>query len=227
MQKINFQNLPNTTTPINATNLNAIQTNAENAINLKADTSSLSTVATSGSYADLTNKPTIPTNSDFTLNGLSEKSYNNLTDKPTIPTVNNATLTIQKNGSNVATFTANASSNVTANIEVPSVSTGSSVVSRSSGAALEGSTYVKYGNVVQLTISCTTSAAVNTGSNAFQGTISNNAFKPKSGINGCSYSASVALIGYIDTDGSITVRVLASNMAKDRPFNISFTYIVD
>lgn len=36
-----------------------------------------------------------------------------------IPTVNNATLTIQKNGSSVATFTANASSNVTANISVP------------------------------------------------------------------------------------------------------------
>ena len=36
-----------------------------------------------------------------------------------IPTVNNATLTIQKNSTNVATFTANASSNVTANISVP------------------------------------------------------------------------------------------------------------
>ena len=34
-------------------------------------------------------------------------------------TVNNATLTIQKNGTNVATFTSNASSNVTANITVP------------------------------------------------------------------------------------------------------------
>lgn len=33
MQKINFQNLPNTTTPINATNLNAIQTNVENVFN--------------------------------------------------------------------------------------------------------------------------------------------------------------------------------------------------
>ena len=33
MQKINFQNLPSTTTPINATNLNAIQTNTENEIN--------------------------------------------------------------------------------------------------------------------------------------------------------------------------------------------------
>ena len=46
-------------------------------------------------------------------------SYNDLTNKPTIPTVNNATLTIQKNGTNVQTFTANASANKTANITVP------------------------------------------------------------------------------------------------------------
>ena len=54
----------------------------------------LATVATSGSYTDLANKPAIPT-------------------------VNNATLTIQKNGTTVKTFTANASANVTANITVP------------------------------------------------------------------------------------------------------------
>ena len=46
-------------------------------------------------------------------------SYNDLIDKPTIPTVNNGTLTIQKNGEDVQTFTANQSSNVTANITVP------------------------------------------------------------------------------------------------------------
>ena len=40
-------------------------------------------------------------------------------NKPTIPTVGNATLTIQKNGTNVQTFTANATSNKTANITVP------------------------------------------------------------------------------------------------------------
>lgn len=39
--------------------------------------------------------------------------------KTDLPTVNNATLTIQKNGTDVQTFTANASSNVTANITVP------------------------------------------------------------------------------------------------------------
>ena len=46
-------------------------------------------------------------------------SYNDLSNKPTIPTVNNGKLTIQKNGTDVATFTANQSTNVTANITVP------------------------------------------------------------------------------------------------------------
>ena len=46
-------------------------------------------------------------------------SYDDLTDTPTIPTVNNATLTIQKNGATVDTFTANASANKTINITVP------------------------------------------------------------------------------------------------------------
>lgn len=46
-------------------------------------------------------------------------TYASLLEKPTIPTVNNATLTIQKNGTSVGTFTANASTNATANITVP------------------------------------------------------------------------------------------------------------
>ena len=60
----------------------------------KADKSSLATVATSGSYNDLSNKPTIPT-------------------------VNNATLTIKQNGTAVDTFTANASVDKSINITVP------------------------------------------------------------------------------------------------------------
>lgn len=49
-------------------------------------------------------------------------SYNDLLDKPNIPTVNNGTLTIQKNGTTVATFSANQSGNATANITVPTFS---------------------------------------------------------------------------------------------------------
>ena len=72
----------------------------------------LATVATTGAYSDLSGTPSLAT---VATSG----SYNDLSNKPTIPTVNNATLTIQKNGSTVKTFTANASSNVTANITVP------------------------------------------------------------------------------------------------------------
>ena len=68
--------------------------------------------AASVAWEDITGKPTFAT---VATSG----SYNDLSNKPTIPTVNNATLTIQKNSTNVATFTANASSNVTANISVP------------------------------------------------------------------------------------------------------------
>jgi hypothetical protein len=46
--------------------------------------------------------------------------WSNVLSKPTIPAAaNNGTLTIQKNGTNVQTFTANQSTNVTANISVP------------------------------------------------------------------------------------------------------------
>lgn len=50
---------------------------------------------------------------------LSASDVGALPDSTVIPTVNNATLTIQKNGTTVKTFTANASTNVTANITVP------------------------------------------------------------------------------------------------------------
>ena len=63
-------------------------------------------------WDDVTNKPSFAT---VATSG----SYNDLSDKPTIPTVNNATLTIQKNGTDVATFSANSSTNATANITVP------------------------------------------------------------------------------------------------------------
>lgn len=61
---------------------------------------------------------------DSTSGVKSPKFYNGskwrqLVGKDDLPIVNNATLTIQKNGSNVQTFTANDSSNKTANIVVP------------------------------------------------------------------------------------------------------------
>lgn len=87
-------------------------------------------VAFSGSYNDLSNRPSLFSGS---YNDLSNKpslfsgNYNDLTNKPAIPSVGNGTLTIQRNGTKVQTFSANQSTAATANITVPNVSDSSSV----------------------------------------------------------------------------------------------------
>lgn len=82
-------------TAMSATSTNPVQNRViYSALQGKANSSDLAEVATSGDYNDLSNTPTIPT-------------------------VNDATLTIQKNGSTIDTFTANASSNKTVNVTVP------------------------------------------------------------------------------------------------------------
>ena len=119
----------------------------DNLLNSKANTSDLAVVAKSGNYSDLINTPTIPTKTSELINDsgfltsssglitsvswsdITDKpnfatvatsgSYNDLSNKPTIPNVYNKTLTIQKNGTKVATFTSNSNTDVTANITVP------------------------------------------------------------------------------------------------------------
>jgi hypothetical protein len=89
--------------------------------------SSLATVATSGDYDDLTNKPTLGTMaaesaSDYTkTSGLATVAttgaYSDLSGTPIIPTVNDATLTITQGGVTKGTFTANASSDVSIDLD--------------------------------------------------------------------------------------------------------------
>ena len=104
----------------NSTNL-VTSGGVKSALDNKANSSDLSTVATTGSYNDLSNKPTIPT-------------------------VNNSTITIQKNGSTVNSFTLNQSSNKTINITVPTTA--------SDVSALPAST--KYGASLSVSIDSTT-----------------------------------------------------------------------
>ena len=74
-----------------------------------ADIDGLATVAYTGSYNNLTDKPNLAL---VATTG----NYSDLNDPPTIPTVNNATLTIKQNGTSLGTFTANQSTNKTINI---------------------------------------------------------------------------------------------------------------
>ena len=95
-----------------------------------------------------------------------------------IPTVNDATLTIQNNGTNVATFTANSATNTTANI-VPPVQIGSVLSTPSS---------VEYVNTVNIADGAVTNDKIDWASTVQTGTITmatgfnkNGAFLKKSG----------------------------------------------
>ena len=95
---------------------------------------SLASVATSGSYNDLSDKPTIPSaqvNSDWNANSgvaqilnkptlatvATSGAYSDLSGKPTIPTVNNPTITLTQGGTTKGSFTLNQSSGATIDLD--------------------------------------------------------------------------------------------------------------
>lgn len=100
------------------------------------------------SYDDDLNISADNTNLNFEIGYGKELQYNGskIATVSQIPTVNDATLTIQKNSTDVGTFTANASSNSTINITVPTTA--------SDVNALPSST--KYGANVSLSINSST-----------------------------------------------------------------------
>ncbi len=91
-----------------STTLNSKISAVSNSVNNLDD--SLSTVAKSGSYDDLSDKPSIPSAVGELTN---DAGYITADD---LPTVNNGTLTLQINGVNKTTFSANASSDVSFNV---------------------------------------------------------------------------------------------------------------
>lgn len=119
--------------------------------------SSLSTVAFSGSYPDLLNKPNIPVSTsdlnndsgyitksvnnldNYTLTSnlaavATSGSYNDLTDKPTIPTVNNNTITITQGGVIKGSFTLNQNTNATIDVDDVPGMIGEVIFSSASGS---------------------------------------------------------------------------------------------
>ena len=111
MNKITFVNEQEPA--LNANNLNLIQTNAENAI------ATAKTEAINSASADATSKDNTVLS---TLRGEISTAQSNAigTAKTyTDNSIKNGTLTIQKNGANVAVFSANHSTNVVANLGIP------------------------------------------------------------------------------------------------------------
>ena len=94
------------------------QTDLQQEFNKYTPSANLAIVATTGSYNDLTNKPSIPAaqvNSDWNaVSGVAQ-----ILNKPTIPTVNDSTITFTNNGTTVDSFTTNASSAKTIAFSAP------------------------------------------------------------------------------------------------------------
>jgi hypothetical protein len=111
------------------------QTDLQSALNAKVNTSSLATVATSGSYSDLSNKPTIPAaqvNSDWNASsGVAQ-----ILNKPSIPSA----VTFKVNGTNAGSQTTvnlAAGSNVT----VTDNGTGTITIASTASGGGGGTTY--------------------------------------------------------------------------------------
>ena len=195
----------------------------------------------SGSYTDLTNKPTIPAaqvQSNWTATtGLgvilnkpslatvaTSGSYGDLSGTPTIPTVNNGTLTINTSGTGLTgsgSFTANQSSNgtVTISSNATSSATANTLVSRDTN----GSTSIhELFLSKQLTISDTTSTSgliqSNGGSDALfdiSNTSNNGSIKLNTlNATGTSRSVSVNYNG-VNVPGNISAYNIYSNNKED------------
>ena len=112
----------------------------------------LKTDAFSGDYADLTNKP------DLSVYELKSEAfsgdYNDLTNKPTIPTVNDSTITFTQGGVTKGTITLNQSSDQT--IALDGSSTPSNMVTTNTTQTITGdktftgSFYVNSSNIITL-----------------------------------------------------------------------------
>lgn len=142
----------NATQPTVPTKTSDLTNDGSDGTSTYVEADQLATVATSGSYNDLSNKPTIPAaqvNSDWnatsgvaqilnkpTLATVATSGlYSDLTGTPNIPIVNNATLTVTQNGTTIGTFTANASSNATIALTDTTYSAFSGATSSAAGSA--------------------------------------------------------------------------------------------
>lgn len=106
----------------------AVSTNTGNITSLQTAVAGKQDTLTAGTNISISSNTISATDTTYTAgSGLSltgttfSVDTSTIAQKSEIPTVNNATLTIQKNGTSVATFTANSSTNTTANITVPTI----------------------------------------------------------------------------------------------------------
>ena len=176
-----------------------------------------------GAYAEIASSGYVDEKIDGLATVAKTGSFNDLDDKPTIPTVNNATLTIQKNGTSAGTFTANASANRTINITVP---TKTSELNNDSGFITSANLPVATANTLggvksggDITVATSGAVTVNSATKATQdasGNVITSTYAKKTDLNAkqnASTAVKVATAGTAVGDSTHPVYVNASGVA--------------
>lgn len=83
--------------------------------------------------------------------------------------------------------------------------------------------YKAYGKMRFMTLKLTLTAAVNAGSNAFTGTLSEH---PACSASSVGYAVSTAYVLSINTSGGVTVRAIGANASSGAEPYISISYVV-
>jgi len=98
------------------------------------------------------------------------------------------------------------------------------VVSRSSGLSVASSTRVQWGRFVQLTLVLNAgTTAYSAGSDIFEGSIT--ALKPQADVMGCGYYLGGSYVGWLQSNGTITIRATGQLNFSNGTATISWTYL--
>lgn len=98
------------------------------------------------------------------------------------------------------------------------------VVTRSSGLSVASSTRLQWGRFVQLTLALNAgTTAYSAGSDIFKGSIT--ALKPQADVMGCGYYLGGSYIGWLQSNGTITIRATGQLNFNNGTATISWTYL--
>ena len=102
----------------------------------------------------------------------------------------------------------------------------SPTVSKTSGnTSIDSAEAVRYGNVIHFNFNFLFTGTTNAGSNAFVGTVSGIPL-PAIPQNGAGFFSNSALIGALDSDGIMTIRVVGGNRSSSQTVaSVRFIYI--
>lgn len=209
----------NMTTNVNtgALNVNNVDANVYNGLlNIRKNDNTVTIGSQNTSFMHFINSANIPFyfNRGLSING-NAVPYANLNFSSGDAT--HLWTTVYANTYQLGTSTPQAYMNYT-------LATSSGAVSRSSGLSISSQKLSLFGKVAQITITFNAgSTAYSAGSDIFKGSISN--YKPTSDVMGVGYYTSGSYVGWLKTDGSITVRAVSYCGFSGGTATISWTYL--